>query len=645
MTSPHVRRPANGSRSRAAIHRATVDLAMFLCVAIASSGSVRGQADQSLSLLDVVSRARDQWKPVADNDVSDALATVQESVVGIERFLESQAQYADGWRAFLRWDQLQKELNQTEPPGVAFLRLTSRFLAAAAPLTEPNESFVVAAEAFDSAATTMLRAKTTSEQFNAQLDRLAQALSRLRAVEAPPQQDASQIAQDMTSVADVIHWLHERGYGEWAQPVREYFVRPNLFLDVSEGVLQSAVTKRETLESAVRDVILGTTYVGSSTTSSITGLDLVANRDGVSTRYTYEGEAQIRTNGYNQGATVRTSSVSTFRGEKLLNLTTVGITMSPASATAVNRSRILDVSTSRVLGNRVARNRAYQQKNATERQVGQRTAALVRQEMDTYFRDLVKSSRDTFVRRFRIPLHARNAFPEVVSLTSTDLRARMSLLVANSGQLSTTTSPPEVLSQEAEADVVCQLHESLVNNLADSYLGGRRLRDVEIGEMIKELFGRVPEGFQQQDGQETWTIGFDIDAPCVVRFGEDTLTLEIRATDMLVGETAYPGAEISAHYDLDPQATTLVGKRSGRLRVSVRDVADAETQLGVRQQVFRSMVRRRFDRILPMEINWKQLDLPDPWPEDRQLEMTAARGANGWLTLIMQQRIVPQSAE
>jgi hypothetical protein len=229
-------------------------------------------------------------------------------------------------------------------------------------------------------------------------------------------------------------------------------------------------------------------------------------------------------------------------------------------------------------------------------------------------------------------------------MTSTDSRASLSLLVANSGQLSTTTRPSEVISQGADGDVVCQMHESLINNLADAYLGGRRLSDVEIGEMIKELFGRIPDGFQQQDGQETWTIGFDMDAPCVVRFGKDTLTFEIRATDMLVGETAYPGAEISAHYELNPHAATLVGKRSGRLQVSVRDVANAKIQLGVRQQVFRSMVRRRFDRILPTEISWKQLDLPDPWPEDRQLEITAVQVANGWLTLTMQQRIVEQQS-
>jgi hypothetical protein len=252
----------------------------------------------------------------------------------------------------------------------------------------------------------------------------------------------------------------------------------------------------------------------------------------------------------------------------------------------------------------------------------------------------LRTSRESFVRQFRIPLLARDALPDFVSMTSTDQRATLSLRLANSGQLSTTSAPPNLGADVSQADAVCHVHESLLNNLAESYLAGRRLREVEIGEFIGELAGWIPAGFQPQEDQASWTISFDKVQPCVIKFDLDCLTFEIRATDMFVDQTAYPGAIIQAQYQIDPQASGLVGKRSRRLSVDVREARDDTSPLGVRQQVFRSMVRRRFDSILPVELNWQHIDLPDSWPEDRRLKVSAVQLMNGWLTIIANQQLV-----
>jgi hypothetical protein len=53
------------------------------------------------------------------------------------------------------------------------------------------------------------------------------------------------------------------------------------------------------------------------------------------------------------------------------------------------------------------------------------------------------------------------------------------------------------------------------------------------------------------------------------------------------------------------------------------------------------MVRRRFDRILPVELRWQNVDLPDPWPEDQLLEISGAQVSQGWLTLIGQRVAAP----
>ncbi len=626
--------PATGATS--GIHPASFFFLTLLSALFFSHMAI-GRADDAATTAGSLQRAREQWQPVSADEVDTRLQAVRDALVRVDRFFRSQQQQAAGWRSFVRWEQLEEELKAATPnPGV--LRLSSRLLTAAAPLTAPDQSFLDAARALDTAAIAVACSRTTPDQFRAQLTRLDGILTEL----ADETGDGGKEAQHrdvLTVAAEVFQWFDQRGYGAAMRPLRESHLKPNLFLEVSEDLLRSAVVTREVRQAPVRDVILGTTYVGTSTTNSMADLELLPDSDGIATRYTYTGQVQIRSNGYNQGATVRSASVSSFRGEKLLVWNTKGITASPATATARNRSRILDVSTSRVLGNRVARNRAYQRKSATEREVEQRTAATVRQQMDAYVGDVLRSSRDSFVRQVRIPLLARDAFPDFVSMNSTEQRARLALRLANSGQLSATSAPPNLGADLSQADAVCRIHESLLNNLADSYLAGRRLREIEIGEFIGELSGSIPAGFQPQQDQASWTISFDKVQPCVIKFDADCLTFEIRATDMFVDQTAYPGAVIQAQYQLDSQASGLAGKRSPRLSVDVREARDETRQLGVRQQVFRSMVRRRFDSILPVELNWQHIDLPDTWPEDRRLKISAVHVTDGWLTIIANQQL------
>jgi hypothetical protein len=177
------------------------------------------------------------------------------------------------------------------------------------------------------------------------------------------------------------------------------------------------------------------------------------------------------------------------------------------------------------------------------------------------------------------------------------------------------------------------LHESAVNNLATGTLAGEQVREDQLAEQMAELWGKAPAGFQPTDPEKLWTIHFHAENPLRVEFADGIATVTLQARGFQVGKQSIPGARLRVAYELVAVDSRLVGVRQGRIEIVPLEATDESTQVGVRYQVFRSMLRRRFERVFPAEFTWDKLPLPADWPERATLTFAHCQATGEWLQL------------
>jgi hypothetical protein len=90
---------------------------------------------------------------------------------------------------------------------------------------------------------------------------------------------------------------------------------------------------------------------------------------------------------------------------------------------------------------------------------------------------------------------------------------------------------------------------------------------------------------------------------------------------------------IGADYTLD-SGSAWSAVRSGPLEIVPPGFFSADgRRLGARQQAMRSVVRRRFDRLLPERFEVREVSLPEAWRKRGSLLIRHAGAAEGWLVL------------
>ena len=72
-------------------------------------------------------------------------------------------------------------------------------------------------------------------------------------------------------------------------------------------------------------------------------------------------------------------------------------------------------------------------------------------------------------------------------------------------QLAAPSAPPELTRP---ADVTVRVHESMINNVAETVLTGMRLNDDMVQRTALELLGRLPEQLKPDENKEPFTIVF-----------------------------------------------------------------------------------------------------------------------------------------
>ena len=159
-------------------------------------------------------------------------------------------------------------------------------------------------------------------------------------------------------------------------------------------------------------------------------------------------------------------------------------------------------------------------------------------------------------------------------------------------------------------------------------------------EAIRESFARFTRQDESSESDQIKSQGDEDEEDWFVHLGEDPITIELGRNEILGqisarefssgGKSLY-GMAVSFQYLFDQDSDKWFLRRDGE--IDVRSTTPGQT-LSARQRVLRTVMRKRFEKILPEIIELPRMDSPFSGMNlDVALTLNRIESKNGWLTI------------
>ena len=248
-----------------------------------------------------------------------------------------------------------------------------------------------------------------AETYLQRLDKLAAAVAAGAAAGTPDHLDP---------VGPLLARLEESGQAPGAVArIRAAVTRPNLFVEVDEGLLAKAVNRPVNEVSPINDVVLGTRVRGIGRTSGFVRLDFVPSLERAIVDIALDATNESDTKGSQGPVTVRTLGTTKVDARKRLIIDDKRITALPVEARTSTDTRTAGIGVNKKFGQRLIRRIASRKIAEMRPQAeaiaegqgrGRRCGSSSRRRRPTA---ISRASRD-YQAKFRRPLMERGWYPE-----------------------------------------------------------------------------------------------------------------------------------------------------------------------------------------------------------------------------------------
>jgi hypothetical protein len=572
--------------------------------------------------------AKERFRPLTKDDVARAKTALVQALERLDLRLKEAGPNGDDWRKYLKWNELQAELQRSEEVNIAAVTAAyKRFTADVDGLDlvwfldvqQALGNFVKTANAVDNP-----QIKTAYEQM---LDTLA---SRLDAFAAKP------TAEGAMAIADSVRWLEEaQQVPDLVKAIRHNYVQPNLIAEVSAAIVGAGIVGPVDDTMPVRDCILGTTLFGTAHTVGQTTVELSPSSRSAVIDTLLSGSSDSATIGYHGPVTVHSSAKTTFDARKRLSLDATGFSASPATSHAATSSQIQSIQTDKRLGKRIienaAWNRAGKQKGQAEAIASQHAEQRLDKRINDQAGETLAKANQSYNDKFRRPFTERKLFPQQLDFSTTEKVLRVVGLQAGNSRLAAPVAAPPVVEG---ADMSVCVHESMVNNLAADALAGRTVHEEKLQSLAIEMLGHLPDRMKGDDDGLPWAITFARRQPISVVFADDGFQVTIRGAKYIKGQDAHPGMDVSASYKIEKSAEGFKAVRQGSIQVFPPDfVPGSGEKVDAHRQIIRTLLEKRFAKVFELELIGEGLVLPGKWESAGKLIPIQVTSQNGWLVI------------
>jgi len=568
--------------------------------------------------------AKTAFAPPTEADLKQARAELLASVARLDARLRAPG--GEGWRAFLRWKDMQEQLARGKTPDLAVLDAVYARYASGnnglelvwfADVRQALRRYLTTARAIGD--------PKLKAQYEALLDVLPKHLQEYH---------GNPTTEGATVIGEAIRWLEEAGQAaELIQAVRRHFSHPNLFLELSADLIGAGIAGPVDDTGPVVDVILGTNIRGTQHTTGELTVELIPRDTFAEISTVFRGTIHSDTVGSNGPARITSEGVTRVASRKSLRVDAEHVWTLPTKSRAITSTTIKSVRT--VRGGpgiqQTARDRAYSQKSQAEQIAARHAEQRINERLDEEAdKQTAKLAKD-FQEKFRKPLLERKLFPEQLRFHSTTAAVHATALHGGVAGLGASGPPPAL---EGDYDLIVRLHESAVNNLMAAAWAGMIVEEEAFRARITELLESTPAWLEPDEEAQPWTITFARREPISVTFADGGFTVTISGRTYTRGENSYPGMNVKAAYKIQRAGEGFTAVRQGGLEILPPGFASEQgKQLSARQQVLRSLLEKRFGKIFQEQLVPEPFALPGEWEKAGKLALAKWEASGGWLVL------------
>ena len=542
------------------------------------------------------------------------------ALVATESHIQIGTQNGNDWAKFLKLEGIREQL-KNEKPNLALIAELEKNLQQNFPgLAQP-----VVIE-LRSAVNMFRRAKRYGTNPQGTIAGLTRQISQLAASLEQSPSDA-ELAQNVGRLVNLLYQCDQSP--DLVTALRSPFAASNLQISVNESFLNRVLSRSIARPAPVDECILGTRVLGQACLQGSVSADVQPCSHAVSVEVKMDGMMTTLNRGYNRGVVLGTSSSSPVHLSKQIVASMQSVSAEPAKVTTNLATQINSISHKLKLVRKIAKKKASQQKPLADAISEGRLQKRLRSEYDTEVDTQIdkanaqladansKSPSNPVLKRLNIPRPA-------VALQSTSDQILGNVVQAAAYQLAASEACP--IDKPAQSDAIIELHQSIVMNALQSFLGERTIRDSDLPSLAKQFLGKVPEDMEKPD--EAFTIAMVGYNPVIVEFDEGLAKLTLRFSRLDGADREIRNAIVKVAYRPVLEEGKLVLRREGDLEVELPTVRSATTRTSLR-----SAARSKMRPIFKEEIVLEKLSLKQFMPQAPEVELNHLQIQDGWLQL------------
>ena len=492
---------------------------------------------QSVENLAVVVRSTEVTHAYTDQEVQVAKSEARQALDNLNRFLSQSPSRALAWKDFLHWDEIEEQLSAASPEVRKRLEIIKRLSSAEDGLGLPE--FKNARESLSAYFDRQQTAAMDPEQFQREMKNKLNELSGYIG-ELGPEATQRQLLNVGRHLTFIDRYANAPSVGRLT---RRRFSHPNLVGYASEPLLNRAVSRAIHEPGPISDTILGARIRGHGITDGQVNLTLEPNRDQGAFVVSMHGVNNARTVGSAKKVYIHTRSTTQLNaGTRILFTPDTGISTGRTNAWAHTQSSVLNITTSRRLqrmATRIAWKKVGQQKPQAERIGSQMATDRLRTQFGEQVQEMIQDSNRQYHAKLRKPLISKDLYPDKVNVSTTENAVYLFAQKAFDNQLA---APVAATPPPGGHDAAVTVHESLVNNIAAHFLGGRTLSNKDAdkaseSDQLKKLqkmveisnLGEPPE--DKKDAP--WQVTLASANPVSVEFRDHKIRVTVRGTEFV----------------------------------------------------------------------------------------------------------------
>ena len=633
-----------------------------------------GQAEPKVNsdLADLAERSAKYHQPVTKERFSPVLHEMQNLARALERAVGGNSQFAQNWKAYLKWNLLEPHLAAEPKLDLQNLndldKVLRRFRANRAGLELPV--FTRAAKAIDhyrEAAVwhALASRRDTVPLYESYAKGLGEQLRR--------HQEAATV-ETTRQIGKALGTIEALGYSpELVSAIRAAYYKPNVSADVSSRALNQLAAPVCQIRG-VRDCILGATIRGTAITNGLVSFQPMDSPDHIDLTIHLNGVIHSQTSAFRKPVQIRSSGVTNYIATKRILLDDNYFSSTNPAVNARTHTRTQSIQkTGGRFGRRLVEKIAWKKVRQSKGQSEAIAARHAERQIASGFQEQVleglTNGRASYIEKLRVPLQRVDLLGKSFHLSSSNQAVHTQATLVSHDQITTASLPPGKLTSN---DLTVQVHESAVNNFLPTFLAGATLQqdraDVppklegDVPPWLKKLAAKTPnelaegksatiaaEGPTLAMGKEEakfrpWRFLLNSEHPASVHFEDQKLILRMRLAEL----------EASGEEDKEPIknwdfVVTYKVLQAGN-EVLLRREGDVEAfptgfdprwnerltgkQVAIRNNLAKNLNKRADSgEGFPSEIPIPAVKLPKAGGQELTLQLAQLECDKGWLTL------------